>query len=245
MCSVSPRDIVIVGDWPSRLPLLQNSHLLTYHPIQQLELIDNYHKLGSPFSCFVFILTQSPGGSLTELAILLGARYLVYCPSQTAQTERSAVAHHGARLGQTVLSRGVGWLQVAACRHSNRRYLPNACRSSSSPHPPIHRDHFIVDLFIARPSLAFDAIMAFKIPRALVIALSLSSVAAAYKNYTSVDMMRAQLALMEDRPKDCPPWYAFDDDFPQTTSAWILMAHLVSQLQLQPPRLLLRSIRAL
>jgi hypothetical protein len=38
--------------------------------------------------------------------------------------------------------------------------------------------------------------------------LSLSSIAAAYTNYSSVDMIRAQLALMEDRPKDCPPWYA-------------------------------------
>lgn len=37
--------------------------------------------------------------------------------------------------------------------------------------------------------------------------LSLSSVASAFANYSSVDMMRAQLALMDERPKDCPPWY--------------------------------------
>ncbi|KAK3987774.1 hypothetical protein QBC44DRAFT_330918 [Cladorrhinum sp. PSN332] len=49
--------------------------------------------------------------------------------------------------------------------------------------------------------------MAFKIPRALAIALSLSSIAMAHTNYSSVDMMRAQLALMENRPKDCPPCF--------------------------------------
>lgn len=33
----------------------------------------------------------------------------------------------------------------------------------------------------------------------------LSGLASAQKNYTQIDMMRAQLALMDDRP-DCPPW---------------------------------------
>lgn len=37
--------------------------------------------------------------------------------------------------------------------------------------------------------------------------LSLSCVASASKNYSSIEMMRAELALMDDRPKDCPPWY--------------------------------------
>lgn len=36
--------------------------------------------------------------------------------------------------------------------------------------------------------------------------VSLSCVVAAQKNYTQVDMMRAQLALLDDRPGDCPPW---------------------------------------
>ncbi|KAK4167257.1 hypothetical protein QBC43DRAFT_256433 [Cladorrhinum sp. PSN259] len=49
--------------------------------------------------------------------------------------------------------------------------------------------------------------MAFRLMNALAIALSLSSVATAHSNYSSVDMMRAQLALMEDRPKDCPPCF--------------------------------------
>lgn len=39
----------------------------------------------------------------------------------------------------------------------------------------------------------------------LVGALSLASPVAAL-NYSTMDMMRAQLSLMDDRPKDCPPW---------------------------------------
>ncbi|KAK4193266.1 putative ATP-dependent permease precursor [Podospora australis] len=50
--------------------------------------------------------------------------------------------------------------------------------------------------------------MAFRIRRALAVALSLSScVVSAYSNYTSMDMIRAQAALMEGRPKDCPPCF--------------------------------------
>lgn len=26
-------------------------------------------------------------------------------------------------------------------------------------------------------------------------------------NHSSVDLLRAQLSLMDDRPDDCPPWY--------------------------------------
>ncbi|KAK0624617.1 hypothetical protein B0T17DRAFT_492522 [Bombardia bombarda] len=49
--------------------------------------------------------------------------------------------------------------------------------------------------------------MAFRMPRALAVAaLALSCVASAY-NYSSIDMMRAQSALMDDRPKDCPPCF--------------------------------------
>ena len=42
---------------------------------------------------------------------------------------------------------------------------------------------------------------------AVLAALSLSWTAYGFQNYSSVDMMRAQLALMGDRPDDCPPWY--------------------------------------
>ncbi|KAI2604129.1 uncharacterized protein GGS25DRAFT_449216 [Hypoxylon fragiforme] len=38
-------------------------------------------------------------------------------------------------------------------------------------------------------------------------ALSLSCLVTAQQNYTQVDMMRAQLALMGDRPSDCPPCF--------------------------------------
>jgi hypothetical protein len=37
--------------------------------------------------------------------------------------------------------------------------------------------------------------------------LSLAWTAYGSSNYSSIDMMRAQLALMDDRPADCPPWY--------------------------------------
>ncbi|KAI1165791.1 hypothetical protein F5B18DRAFT_148296 [Nemania serpens] len=36
---------------------------------------------------------------------------------------------------------------------------------------------------------------------------SLSCLVAAQRNYTQVDMMRAQLALLDDRPADCPPCF--------------------------------------
>ncbi|KAL2129266.1 hypothetical protein VTI74DRAFT_8003 [Chaetomium olivicolor] len=50
--------------------------------------------------------------------------------------------------------------------------------------------------------------MAPRLPSALAIAaLSLSCVASAYNHTSSVDMMRAHLALMDGRPKDCPPCF--------------------------------------
>ncbi|KAK4241540.1 hypothetical protein C8A03DRAFT_41028 [Achaetomium macrosporum] len=50
--------------------------------------------------------------------------------------------------------------------------------------------------------------MALRLPRALTLAaLSLSCATSALSNSSSIDMMRAQLALMEDRPKDCPPCF--------------------------------------
>ncbi len=50
--------------------------------------------------------------------------------------------------------------------------------------------------------------MVLQVYRALAVAaLSFSCVASAYRNYSSIDTMRAQLSLMDDRPKDCPPWY--------------------------------------
>ncbi|KAK1757342.1 hypothetical protein QBC47DRAFT_339921 [Echria macrotheca] len=52
--------------------------------------------------------------------------------------------------------------------------------------------------------------MAKRLQRSLALAalsLSLPWLASAYNNVSSVDMMRAQLALMDDRPKDCPPCF--------------------------------------
>lgn len=52
--------------------------------------------------------------------------------------------------------------------------------------------------------------MAPRLPRTFAVAaLSLSWVTTAYTNYSSidVDVIRAQLDLMDNRPKDCPPWY--------------------------------------
>jgi hypothetical protein len=28
-------------------------------------------------------------------------------------------------------------------------------------------------------------------------------------SYSEIDMMQAQLALLDNRPKDCPPWFVF------------------------------------
>lgn len=41
---------------------------------------------------------------------------------------------------------------------------------------------------------------------AALISLSLPWMAQGFQNYTSVDMMNAQLALMDNRPDNCPPW---------------------------------------
>jgi hypothetical protein len=45
------------------------------------------------------------------------------------------------------------------------------------------------------------------------VLIAAPSVVAAYANstFSNVDMLRAQLALMDNRPKDCPPWYAILD----------------------------------
>ncbi|KAL7620149.1 FAD-dependent urate hydroxylase [Parahypoxylon ruwenzoriense] len=43
--------------------------------------------------------------------------------------------------------------------------------------------------------------------RAALGTLALSSLVAGQRNYTQVDMMRAQLALLDDRPSDCPPCF--------------------------------------
>jgi hypothetical protein len=47
----------------------------------------------------------------------------------------------------------------------------------------------------------------FDLGTAALAVLSLSWSARAYQNSSSVNMMRAQLALMDDRPDECPPWY--------------------------------------
>jgi hypothetical protein len=47
---------------------------------------------------------------------------------------------------------------------------------------------------------------------AVLATLSLAWTTYGFNNYTSLDMMRTQLALMDDRPDDCPPWY--DDPIP-------------------------------
>jgi len=49
--------------------------------------------------------------------------------------------------------------------------------------------------------------MVSRISRAVALsALSFAGLASAFLNYSTPDMMRAQMALMDDRPKDCPPW---------------------------------------
>ncbi len=87
--------------------------------------------------------------------------------------------------------------------------------------------------------------MALRLPRALAIAalsLSLSCVASASRNYSSVDMIRAQLDLLDDRPKDCPPWYGAQSPPLATSFPFDLLTAVRLQLQLQPPHLLVRPI---
>lgn len=49
--------------------------------------------------------------------------------------------------------------------------------------------------------------MAYSKPALLLAAAAAWGQLSAAYNYSTADMMRAQLALMDDRPKDCPPWY--------------------------------------
>lgn len=85
--------------------------------------------------------------------------------------------------------------------------------------------------------------MALRLHRALAVAaLSLSCFASAYNNYSSVNVARSQVTLMDDRPKDCPPWYG--SYLPREASRDNANGY-VSQLQLQPPDLFLRPVCAL
>ncbi|KAI2638631.1 hypothetical protein GGS21DRAFT_449636 [Xylaria nigripes] len=43
--------------------------------------------------------------------------------------------------------------------------------------------------------------------RRVALAASLSCIVAANKNYTQIDMLRAQMALLDDRPGECPPCF--------------------------------------
>lgn len=54
--------------------------------------------------------------------------------------------------------------------------------------------------------------MALPSPRSLLLGAlvafpSLPAMASAWANYTQADMMQAQLALLDGRAADCPPWY--------------------------------------
>lgn len=51
--------------------------------------------------------------------------------------------------------------------------------------------------------------MAPRIRSAILMVLSLSSLvvgASASREYSKIEMQRAQRSLLDDRPKDCPPW---------------------------------------
>lgn len=68
--------------------------------------------------------------------------------------------------------------------------------------------------------------MAMRSARALVLgmlALSNAASASSNQNYTSsysgVEALRAQLALMDDRPGNCPPWFVPSDMPPLLSSA--------------------------
>lgn len=95
---------------------------------------------------------------------------------------------------------------VATYRRSTANLLNTPNLLSSPPLHQLHRRRLR-----ARPYDSLTAVMALRLYRALALAaLSLSCVTSAYQNYSSIDMMRSQLALMDDRPKDCPPWYDTD-----------------------------------
>ncbi|KAI1338403.1 hypothetical protein F5Y15DRAFT_128100 [Xylariaceae sp. FL0016] len=49
--------------------------------------------------------------------------------------------------------------------------------------------------------------LSLSLPSLALATLSLSCLAMAQRNYTQVDMLRAQLALLDDRPGDCPPCF--------------------------------------
>lgn len=59
--------------------------------------------------------------------------------------------------------------------------------------------------------------------------------------YSQADQLRAQLALMGDRPDGCPPWYVDTDRYQHKRIT--LLTHI--QLQLSPPSSHMCSIRRL
>ncbi len=85
--------------------------------------------------------------------------------------------------------------------------------------------------------------MASRISRLLAVgALSISCFVSAAANYSSIDMLRAQAALMDDRPSDCPPWYV--SSVAKSLEDLLTSSSLVAiQLQLHAARIQLRPVR--
>ena len=68
-------------------------------------------------------------------------------------------------------------------------------------------DHFSRDPPSSLPSFSNNNCNMRRYLETVVLATISLAWAAHARNYSSIDIMRTQLALMDDRPDECPPWY--------------------------------------
>ncbi len=69
---------------------------------------------------------------------------------------------------------------------------------------------------------------------ATLAAFSLSWTTYGYGNYSTGDMMRAQLALMADTPTDCPTWYDLNTSQDQTFQGHVADCQIVLTVSFLP-----------
>jgi len=155
-------------------------------------------------------------------------------------------AYWGTRLSRRWLLGRVSRCLVASEAPSGRRPGQQQALPRRLPHQDDDRDTTapaIQPPTSAIISSGITSTMVLRISRALAVGtLLLGWLAAAQSNYTSADMLRAQLRLMGDRPEDCPPWYGHVV-LASGVRFWISLTLGPPQFQLSPPALQLRTIR--
>lgn len=137
-----------------------------------------------------------------------------------------------------------GVLQLGAASSKHHHLLHSTSLPphppSSSPSDPLQQATFTLGsaLVIAvairpPPAMALPSLRSLAI--AAVALLPALASAQANSSYTEADMMRAHYELLNNRPKDCPPWYALSIYLSCPASCSSILIVLSSQLQLSSP----------